>query len=429
MLKSSIENTAYNNEAAFKLDPLVQAIVKTTAENIVGGHLTVSCDDKEATEKIRAFNSSINDLNETIETWINDNWMDNNIHGHALWVIKYDPVMIKRVAPDTFKKEIDPLTSWMKFVQSNSAVPVFSSYDDFLKSNYYEKAQLTSYNVSIPHDPKYVLYTSHFKYPPVSTVIKFIVLKHLIMQFMRKYGEKMWAPLLFGKVGDPKSGQYPDTPGLMEEAIDEMLEVLYEARNHSVGAIAGNSDILQIEQKQNGQYYIDLINFLDEQILYGLFANITFVSGNSVYKGNEFSAEGYVRFIESIRYEYECALKLFWSIVVVPNYPIEKIKIEWPPVRSMTIKDISDAFSVFAENGVFIDAEERRNIASMVFPQIRERKATPEEIKRLDDIWIQMKSPSQPGQSTVSVVNKKGGKPKNPNNPEKPDTSLEEDYS
>lgn len=426
-----IEDNQYNNEAAYSLDPLVQAVVKTTAENIVGGRIIVSCEDQNATDAIRKFNGNINFHYQTIEDWINDNWIDNNIHSHALWIIKYLPTEIWRVAPDTFRKDVDPLTGWIKFIQSNAGVPVYKSYKEYLSSTYDINAEFVSYDIAIPFDARYCLYTNHFRKAPMATIIKFIILKHLILQFMRKYGEKMWAPLLFGKVGDPKSGYYPENDIQMNDAIDQMLEILYEARNHSVGAIAGNSDILVVEPKQDGRIYLDYIKFLDEQILYGLFANITFISGNSVYKGNEFSTEGYIRFVESIRYEYECVLKRFWSTVIVPNYPQEKIKIEWPPVRSMTIKDISDAFDVFATKGVFIDAQERRQIASKVFPELRERKGTPEELKKLDDIFIQMASPSQPGQTTISAV--KGAKKKNANAKSKDETSgtstsLEEDY-
>jgi hypothetical protein len=158
----------------------------------------------------------------------------------------------------------------------------------------------------------------------------------------------------------------------------------------------------------NSEMYTDIMEVMDRQIMYGLFASMSLKSGDSVYKGSEEEREAHTAFMETVRSRFTEKLKLLWTTVVVPGYDPDKINVEWSPLRSNKISDIADAFEVLVESGVFIDADERRAIASKIFPILRKRKPTPKEIEKLDDIFIQMKSPSQPGESTVDIVKKNG---------------------
>lgn len=401
---------------SFFIDPFAQTVTEMRFAQIVGKGPTITCEDNKAQDKINEFNSNINGYNQTIVDWLKENWYDNVISGNCLYVVKYykgEPQLL-RVPPETFIVEYHPYNAWRKFVQNAQVMDIYSTYNQFIKG---EPTMNQTFGgkyrpIGIPDLPEVCTYTKLFKRPPMASASKFIVLKHIILYFIRKFGEKMWAPLLLARIGDPKSSQYPSTDEEMTSAMRQVVRMLVKTRQFGAAAVPGNTTVDIIEPKQNGAIYLDYINAMDEQVLYSLFATSSSKSGNSVYKGDEQSIENQTRFMQNIRSEFEQVLKRLWVSVVVPGYNPDDIKIEWPPLRSTNVADTASAFDIFARGGVFVDANERRDIASSIWPELRKRKLTPEEIKKLDDEFIQMVSPSQPGESTLDAVKNKSNLPK-----------------
>lgn len=436
LLDGGVESTSENNETSFFLDPLTQSYGYSAIYNAVGKGPTIICEDDEAQEKIRKFNKSINANGENIRKLIYDVWIDNLNHEiGSLWVVKYNDKLepeLWRVPPETIRKEVDPVNGWIKFTQTRRRMYHHKTELQFLKGNVGQIAKSQTIEpITIPNWPEISLNIKLFRRPPVASISKFIVFKHIVMYFMRKYGEKMWAPLLLGKVGDPKSGSMPATAEEMEDAMNQLVNMLVQTRDFGVAAIPGYDSIEVVEPQRGGEIYLKIIEAMDKQIMYGLFASMSLKQGAGVYKGNDEEKESYITFLETVRQELTESLKRFWTSVIVPGYDEDKIKVEWPPLRSATIKDIADAYEVFVESGIFIDADERREIASMVWPQLKDRKVTPEESKRLDDLFITMKSPSQPGESTADIVNKgsnRNGSNQQPNNKDDKQTSDSQKY-
>jgi len=418
LLAGGIDNTAYNNEACFWIDPLVQSFAYMSAYNIIGEGPTITAEDEEVTKKIRAFNDKINANYETIDDWMVSNIFDSLNHKTGgVWIVKYRPSNpdlpeLWRVPPETLEIDVDYRNGWMRFVQYRDFTRYYRTYDQFMSGKVGSMLNSDADDhlpISIPIDPEVCTWVKLFKRPPMASASKFIVFKHIVMFFMRKYGEKMWAPLLIASIGVPGTDQYPHTDEEMFEAQKQVLDMLYKSKNFGYGAIAGNTTIKEIQPKVNGDLYLKYIEAMDEQIMYALFASMSLKSGNTVYKGSDEERESRRHFLLAIRKELTLVLKRLWTNVVVPGYDMNKINVEWPPIRSSTITDIAKAFETFSKGGVFIDAQERRDVASTIWPRLRENKLTAEQVKKLDDLFVTMLAPSQPDESTASVVNK-GGK-------------------
>lgn len=413
LLAGGIDNTPYNNESCFWIDPLVQAFAYMSIYNAIGEGPTVTAEDEWATKRIRKWNSKINSNYQTIDDWLVDNWIDNLNHDNgSVWIAKYrdsdmDMPELWRVPPETLQMNVDYKNGWVKFVQMRDYQYYYKTYDQFMKGKVQSRIKDIEYNpISISVDPDVSTWVKLFKRPPMAATSKFIVFKHIVMFFMRKYGEKMWAPLLLAIIGKPGTDQYPHTDEEMYEAQKQTLDMLYKSKNFGYGALAGNTDIKIVEPKANGEIYLKYIEAMDEQIMYGLFASMSLKSGSSVYKGSDEERESRRSFLLAIRKEFTISMKRLWTNIVLPGYDIDKIKVEWPPIRSSTITDIAKAFETFSKGGVFIDAQERRDVASTIWPRLRESKLTPEQITKLDDLFVTMLAPSQPDESTASVVNK-----------------------
>lgn len=397
------------------MDPLAQAFIYMSAYNLIGEGPVVTTEDEEATKKIREFNGKINANYETIDDWLINNWIDS-MHSNvgSVWVVKYrqsDPEMpeLWRLPPETLQMDVDYRNGWVKFIQSKDFVKYYRTYDQFMRGNVTSAITDKNYDpISIAVDPEITTWVKLFKRPPMAAASKFVVFKHIVMFFMRKYGEKMWAPLILAKIGKPGTDQYPHTDEEMYEAQRQILDMLFRSKNFGYGAVAGNTDIDVVEPKGNGELYLKYIEAMDEQIMYALFASMSLKSGATVYKGSDEERESRKNFLLGVRKEFTTVLKRLWSHVVVPGYDQEKIKVEWPPIRSSTVTDLARSFEVFAKSGVFVDAQERRNIASQVFPELRKRQLTSEENKKLDDLFVTMMAPSQPDESTAGIVNKSG---------------------
>jgi len=387
-----------------------------TAYNMLGEGFVVTCEDDSATEKIRKFNRKINSNYQTIDNWVIDNWIDCMNHQvGSVWVVKRrvgspEEPELWRVPPETLTIAVDYRNGWMKYVQMPDYNRYYRTYDQFMLGKI--GSEITSKErilpVGIPIDPEVMTNVRLFKRAPMSSATKFIVFKHIVMFFMRKYGEKMWAPLVLAMIGMPGTDQYPHTDDEMDAAMDQTLNMLKKSKNFGYGALAGNTTIKTVDPKVDGGLYLKYVAAMDEQILYSLYASMSLKSGTGVYRGTDEERENRKNFLLGIRKEFTNELKKLWCNVIVPGYDPEKVNVQWPPIRSSTITDIASAFDTFSKGGVFIDAQERRDVAATIWPFLRGRNLTEKEKKKMDDTWITMVSPSQPGETTVSAS--KGGK-------------------
>ena len=303
------------------------------------------------------------------------------------------------------RKEIDPLNGWGKYVQSQDGVSTYKNYSDFLKSSPNKSHQIYRQEISIPMDNKLIMNISYFDgIAPMESAVPFVVLKYWILVYLRKFAEKMWSPMIFAFVGDQVN--YPQNPTVMSEALDGVASTLALTRNYSYQAFPGNTRVEVHAPKTNGQLYIDTYNLMNEQIMYALYSNMSSKESSGVYKANEIADESIIQFYRIIRDKIEIALSMFYKECLNIK---SKITFVWGELRTSQMETILHAIEIGLNGGIFKDAQERRIAMGKILPFLLDTTLTPEEIVKLDDQYITLKAPSQPGVTTVDAANDKNG--------------------
>jgi len=404
ILDTTIEGNYYNNEVCFFMDEMAQSLATLTISNIIGEGINVQVKkDLKAQQTLRNFNNHINNRNERIDDWMKDVWIDNLNHTLSLYRVgrvaigpddeDVGQLEILRIPPSTIKTVTDPYNGWRKFIQYPNGYIKYSSYKDFLQSEL--PTQFQPYTIiNIPDDPRVVIYVSFFKKAPMNSVNKYIVMKNWIMWFIRKYAEKMWAPLRMAFVGDPKTPQYPTNNEDMEDQLTQTNIILKRLNNFSSASFPGHTRVEVSEPKNSGEIYLKFMADMDNRIAYGLFASMSLRDAPGVYKGAQAADEGLIHFMENIRDTLEGALKRFYIYNLVPHLTEEDIEITWSELRTTSINDIANAFKVGVEGRVFKDANERRKALAAAFPFLNEPLAEA-EAKKLDEQLSKIDTPSQ----------------------------------
>jgi len=426
ILDGTIEGNDYNNEVCFFLDEMVQSFAKLTISNIKGKGFRVQVPtNKEAEKRIVDFNRHINNLNDRIDEWMDDVWFDNLMYGFSLYRVgKMQPgpddemegsLEILRIPPATIEIKRDPINGWRKFIQSPTSYMRYNNYKDFLGSLFPNKFE-PLVRINIPDDPRSCLFVSIFKRAPMNAVNKYVVLKNWIIWFIRKFAEKMWAPMRLAFVGDPATAQYPANEEDMDDQLTQTNAILKRLSNFSSASFPGTTRVEVVEPKNTGEIYLKYMEAMDAKIMYGLFASMSLRDSPGVYKGAQSADEGLVHFMESVRDTMEGALKRFYIYNIAPELEEGDIVITWSELRTSSMGEVANAFKIGAENIVFKDAKERRRALSSIFPDLL-NDCTPEELAAMDKLFEQIKSPSQAAGPEGSS---KGGEKKEPAGTDKP---------
>ena len=406
--------TAANNEVCFWMDNTAVSFAYMTIFTILGDGFQVKVPTNiEAEKKIVAFNKRINVNGDTIDDFIVDTWLDGLVHGFFLYRIANDVKGldgekkvgpdIQRIPPETIRVERDNVNGWRKFIQTAPLHQTFDTPTKFLNDTYMKNTpkDMGHNPITIPDDQRVVIYASLFRKPPMNTVLPFIVLKFWILAFMRKYAEKMWAPYTFGFVGDPKSNVYPSNPEDMDDALNTMSAALVKLKNFSVAAFPGDQRVEIKELGNKGSTYIDYLNVMNREIMFGLFSSIAARESSGVYKANQIADESTVRFMMGIRKKMENVLKRFYVMNLTPDIKEEDIVFVWPELRTSGIDNIANSIEKLATYGIFKDANERRRAAAQIFPFLAETDLTAEEISKMDKEFVEMNKPSQPQSEAI----------------------------
>ena len=421
ILETMPERNGPNKESGYWLDEVCQSGTEMAINSMMGKGFEIIAEDQYATDAINEFNMDVNVNHDTIEDVFHDWYVDNTIHGFSLWIIApwegpeaHKNVAIMRMPPSTILIQRDTTHGWRRFVQTQQVSQTFKDYQAFISADPAALSLNTTKAVSIPDDPHLCIYCSLFKRAPMASVLRFVIYKHWIWWFLRKYAEKMWAPTRFAFVGDPKTTYYPQNDIEMGDALTTVNGIIIKMRNFSSATFPGNVRIEEHEPKNNGEVYLKYIDKLNESIMYGLYSSMATRSGDSVYKGSASPDEQLVKFLEGIRKKFERTIKRFYISNIVPGYDPKNIHFTWPELRVMNADQSATAFNIACQNGVFKDTRERRRAAAAFFPFLAETDITDEEGQKMEDEFITLRAPSQPGMSTVQAADGKDNSGKSP---------------
>jgi hypothetical protein len=234
----------------------------------------------------------------------------------------------------------------------------------------------------------------------MNAVNKYIVMKNWIMWFIRKYAEKMWAPLRMAFVGDPKTPQYPTNSEDMEDQLTQTNTILKRLNNFSSASFPGHTRVEVSEPKNSGEIYLKFMSDMDNRIAYGLFASMSLRDAPGVYKGAQAADEALIHFMENIRDSLEGALKRFYIFNLTPQLTEDDIEITWSELRTTSFGDIANAFKAGVEGRVFNGGNERRKALAPCFPFLNEPLSTADEAA-LDKELKEIDTPSQPAGTKV----------------------------
>lgn len=410
IIRSSVEDTHYNNETCFFLDSVAQSYAYIVGYTIIGKGLKITVPGNEEAEKrIRDFNNHINVHDDTIDDYIIDKTIDNFIYGHDLWRVQTegDIIDFQRISPKTIKIKYMPIKGKRKFVQAQSTRNHYKSYEAFLREDSNFKSVDAAF-INIPDDPHVCIYTSFFRKAPMAAVNHLIVYKRWILMFLRKYAERMWAPSRVGYVGDPKTNYMPNSPEELQDGLQGLSESMLQLRNFSNVSIPGNYRIETEDIKNDGGIYLNYIDMLNEEIMFGLFGSMGMRRTTTTWKSNNLVDEASVHVMNGIRKEIEFSLQRLYIANLCPEVKPEDIVFHWSPLRNSSIAEFTDAIEALTKLGTFKDMRELRRASSIIFPFLAEKEITDEEEKKMHDFLVLINAPSQPGETTPNVANKSG---------------------
>jgi len=378
-----------NREYCFWISSTAQAFSYITASIIIGDGLRIRCENKRAKEIIENFNQEINVNGETIEEYITSTWIDELNHARSTWRIaesKYlDSIIdIQRVDPKTLKKVKDAKEGWTGYVQTVGDYQSYRTKKQFyrnLSKQYRERVMYppTVKDVEIPDEPDVLLRTSFFIEPPIASAIQYIIYKKIILYFMRKYSQKLWTPFLLFLIGDPKTPHYPDSPHEMQQAINDMAEIIPEIVSFGGASIPGNVIPIEIGKgsAKESLSFIEYMNFLDKQIITAIFGSKSLMESSGVELATSRTHMEILQFfIKGIRRKYSNRLVRFYTKALLPAHGIElkarELFVEFPPLKVEGSKELMEAIQIAVNIGMLKDRKELRKAGQMVLSWLNE---------------------------------------------------------
>lgn len=379
-----IRPTQDNREYAFWNDSISQSFTYITAYTIIGDGLRVHCDNKRALDCINDFNEEINVRHQHIEDYIVSSWIDEIVHANSYWRHDYNKdyncgIDIQRLDPKSIIKIRDPKYGWTKLIQKVGQYKAHRSKAAFYAKANEKDMQITTYpfhtrEIHIPDEPVRLTRTNFFYRPPIGSALHYITYKRWILYFMRKYSQKYWAPFLLFFVGDTKSNYYPDTDDEMQDAIDDIVEVIPELSNFGGAAFPGNIHVEELGKgsSRSSEIYVTYMNALDKQIMMSIFASM----GLREASGSELATqrglrEGFLTFLGGMRRKYARILDRFYSKALLPANGIKvspsDITVEWNQLQSEASESLMKAISDGVQSGMFVNRNEIRRAGSKIW--------------------------------------------------------------
>ena len=423
IIKLLPDPTDNNNEIMFHLDNVAPTFVEMMAHIIIGDNINIKVPKKkEAEDRIREFCKSINvrgqTLKDAVKIWVIDNFIFNRTHWRVAKNLRNIMgerrkfIDLQRMDPKNIEVEEDNKTGWEVLVQAPEWGNTAKTPQKFVKGEY-DITPKHALETVIPNHITYVMSDSYFSSPPMDSALPFISFKYWLLTFMQKHSNKSLSGYLLGYIGDPTSNIYPRKKE-MDQALSGTLNVLKQMKNFGVATFPGDTRIEQIKPPDAGQNYINLYTLMNSQIMLAMYGSMSLREGDNVYKSSERSDEGNSHFVKGIRTMIkESLLKLFITHIV-PGTKEEDIVITFSEIRHAELDKVISALTEFSKLGIFVDSNEKRRAASLVFPFLWENVLTPEQQKKLEKEFIELNKPSVAGEG--NVANKSKGDANKANN-------------
>lgn len=373
-----------NREYAFWIDSVSQSFAIMTSALIAGNGIRVRCSDSRAKDVIQTFMENINIKRMSIEDYVTQTWIDELIYGNDYWRILINKdyetkVDIQRLDPKTITPWEDKHYGWTSYVQK---VPNYKSYRS--KASFYRNASLNddinltytnrAKEIWIPDEPDVIMRNSFFWRPPMSAAIQYIVYKRYILYFMRKFSQRLWAPLILFMVGDPKTNYYPTDDLDMQRRIDDVATLMPDMTEFSMAALQGDIRVEEIGKNsaRSSAVFVDYINMLDKQIMMSQFASMGLrdASGTELATSSTLK-EMYLQFINGMRRRYKTSFENFFTKCLCKvnriNINHNDLDLEFSPLKFEPTFEYMRGVNMAVQSGAFKDLNEVRKASQVIW--------------------------------------------------------------
>jgi len=379
-----------NREYCFWNSSVARSTTTITSATIFGDGLRVRCTNQEAKTIINGWNKEINANGKSIEDYYDSSWIDEITHANSYWRIdtikdlayKLD---IQRLDPKTIIKIKDPKYPWTKLIQEVGNFKAYSSKASFYaNASKYDNLYAPRYPyhnkaIHIQDEPGVILRTSFFIRPPITGVLRYIAYKGFILYFMRKFAQRLWTPFILLLAGDPKTNFYPDEGQEMQDAIDDLAEIIPEMVSFGGAALPGNTIIHEIGKgsAKNSEVFITYMEALDKQIMMGIFSSMALreASGSELATSRQLR-EGFNQFLKGMRRRYATRLTRFYVKALLPAHRIKvsmnDIEIDYSPLVSDSAAEAMQAVEIGVNTGMFKDRNEIRKAGQVIYPWLEQ---------------------------------------------------------
>ena len=379
-----------NREYCYWNSSVARSMSTITSATIFGDGLRVRCPNNEAKNIISGWNKEINVNGKSIEDYYDSSWIDEINHAGSFWRVdsikdlayKLD---IQRLDPKTIIKLKDPKYAWVKYLQEVGNFKAYRSKAAFYaNASKYDNLYAPRYPyatkaIHIQDEPGVLLRTSFFIRPPISAVTQYIAYKRFILYFMRKYAQRLWTPFILLLAGDPKTNFYPDEGEEMQNAIDDLAEIIPEMVSFGGAALPGNTIIHEVGKgsARNSEVFVTYMEAMDKQIMMGIFASMALrdASGSELATSRQLR-EGFNQFLKGMRRRYATRLTRFYVKALLPAHRIKvsmsDIEIDYSPLVTDSAADAMQAVQVGVDTGMFKDRNEVRKAGQVIYPWLEQ---------------------------------------------------------
>jgi len=383
-----------NREYCFWHSSVARSTTTITSATIFGDGLRVRCPHTEAKNIINGWNKEINANGKSIEDYFDSTWIDEIVHAGSYWRVdnikdlayKLD---IQRLDPKSLIKIKDPKYPWIKIIQqlgqyksyrSKAAFYAKANKNDNLYSGIYP---YTNKSIHIQDEPSVLLRTAFFIKPPIAVVSQYIAYKKFILYFMRKYAQRLWTPFILLLAGNPMTNYYPDEGQDMQDAIDDLAEIIPEMVSFGGAALPGNTIVHEVGKgsARNSEVFITYMEALDKQIMLGIFSSMALreASGSELATSRQLR-EGVNQFLMGMRRRYATRLTRFYVKALLPAHRIkismDDVEIDYSPLVSDSAESAMKAVEIGVNTGMFKDRNEVRKAGQVIYPWLEQLTGT-----------------------------------------------------
>ena len=377
------DDVPQNRHEIFCFDPQAIQSCMTVASVIMGGSLDIDIPDiiveidggprkKEAVELVSDFFECMNQRYENINTFFQSTYLDNVIHGYSLWRYLYTRDSqcnfdVARLDPRTISFVEETSNGYTTIIQRASKNVM--KKEDFFKTLPWYGTYREGTMVWMRYDPKYFNLLRLFPYqpPPSVPLMPIILHKTALITFIHVSAYTNLKPPRVMKIGDIKSGYFPQSKPEWEWDLEQAQKIFSENTSGDF-IIPGYWDLgVEPSARPKMDDLVKELNYYDELIGIGVGLPLGLLRQTGVRLSTDNVIQTiWLQRIQSFRRFYRTALKMMIERGLFPANGLgrRKIKLNLPPLSADSALTKAQTALTLAQAGLWAKGSEGRRYMS-----------------------------------------------------------------